>query len=96
MPPVMELGGGKVRRNPPIAISGRQPARKYKTWKNSKIITILIIIIITSMKETSIKVSGMVTAQRQRSDRARLAIKTFLHNMMTTNYFSIFLRSQKF
>ena len=32
----MELGGGKVRKNPPIAISGRQPARKYKTWMLEK------------------------------------------------------------
>ena len=41
-----------------------------------KMITTIMII----SDSTSIKVSGMVTAQRQRSDSARLAIKTFLHN----------------
>ena len=42
MTPVMELGGGKVRRSHPIAIFGRQPAtntvwkstvRKKSVWK---------------------------------------------------------------
>ena len=44
-----------------------------------KMITTIMII----SDSTSIKVSGMVTAQRQRSDSARLAIKTFLHNFFS-------------
>ena len=32
--PVMELGGGKVKTSPPIAISGRQPASNT-IWKNT-------------------------------------------------------------
>ena len=81
--PEVELGGGRVRRNPPIAIFGIQPgqyqSRKENYWIKAclryKVTRIMII-----SDSTSIKVSGMVTAQRQRSDSARLAIKTFLHN----------------
>ena len=83
--PEVELGGGRVRRNPPIAIFGIQPgqyqSRKENYWIKAclryKVTRIMII-----SDSTSIKVSGMVTAQRQRSDSARLAMKTFLHNFL--------------
>ena len=38
----MELAGGKARRNPPIAIFGRQPARNY----NGTLAAIIEVIIV--------------------------------------------------
>ena len=98
--PEVELGGGRVRRNLPIAIFGIQPgqyqSRKENYWIKAclryKVTRIMII-----SDSTSIKVSGMVTAQRQRSDSARLAIKTFLHNffLIPSSYMIVSMKYHK-
>ena len=40
----MELAGGKVRRNPPIAIFGRQPARNHN-GTSAVMIEVMVVIL---------------------------------------------------